>query len=246
MKAARQSHAHLGLESRAKKALKIAKLLNLPKCARPITLLEIGTGSGGIALYFATQADQKFDVHAVDVRDARVIAKGYKFTLVNGTELPYENHKFDVVISNHVIEHVGTEEDQLHHLQEIHRVLKADGIAYLAAPNRWMLVEPHYKLLFLSWLPRSRRSAYLRLMGKGDFYDCEPLELKRLESLLKTAGFEASNVCMQAIRALVEIEKPGSRCIRLVVTGILKIVPDFLLNILAPIIPTLMFTLRKK
>lgn len=37
-----------------------------------------------------------------------------------------------------------------------------------------MLTEPHYKLKFLSWSPRRWRSPYLRLMGKGTFYDCEP------------------------------------------------------------------------
>ncbi len=237
----RLPHAHLGLESRAKKALKIAKILDLCESAHPISLLEIGTGSGGIAHYFATEARQNFDVYAVDVHDSRVVTQGYEFKLVAGTDLPYGDQKFDVVISNHVIEHVGTMEDQQHHLLEILRVLKNDGIVYLAAPNRWMLIEPHYKLLFLSWLPKSFRSTYLRLMGKGDFYDCEPLALKQLESLLTAGGFEAKSVWIQAVREMIEIEKPG-----LLVKGLVTILPDSILDILSPFIPTLIFTLRKK
>lgn len=236
----RHSHAHLGLQSRAKKALKIARLLNLSQRSGEIILLEIGTGAGGIAHHFATQADGTFDVHAVDVRDARVVTEGYAFTLVDGTTLPYDDASFDVVISNHVIEHVGTEADQQQHLREIHRVLKPAGLGYLAVPNRWMLIEPHYKLAFLSWLPHRLRSTYLRVMGKGHFYDCEPLELAQLEQLLAAARFDFRNVCVEAIHQLVAIEKPGS-----LLSHIVKVVPAFMWKMFAPVIPTLIFVLRK-
>jgi SAM-dependent methyltransferase len=38
-------------------------------------------------------------------------------------------------------------------LDEVWRVLKPGGLAYLACPNRYSLVEPHYRLPFLSWFP---------------------------------------------------------------------------------------------
>lgn len=85
----------------------------------------------------------QFNVQAVDIVDNRVFKEGYQFQLVNNTMLPFEDESFDVVITNHVIEHVGESDAQLHHLCEIKRVLKKDGFAYLAVPNRWMLVEPH-------------------------------------------------------------------------------------------------------
>jgi ubiquinone/menaquinone biosynthesis C-methylase UbiE len=112
-------------------------------------LLEIGTGSGGIAHYFATHKSIRCDVAAVDVVDQRLLRDKFKFVLIEDTALPFANGSFDVVISNHVIEHVGNRDAQYHHLSEIHRVLKMDGVGYLAVPNRWMLVEPHYKLIFL-------------------------------------------------------------------------------------------------
>lgn len=46
----------------------------------------------------------------------------------------------DVILTNHVIEHVGEYESQLEHLNEIKRLLK-NGIAYLAVLNKWMLIE---------------------------------------------------------------------------------------------------------
>ena len=69
---------------------------------------------------------------------------------------------------------------QAQHLGEIRRVMKPSGAGYLAVPNRWMLTEPHYRLKFLSWWPHGWRTPYLKLMGKGDFYDCEPLEMRQL------------------------------------------------------------------
>src|SRR3546814_5478078 len=72
--------------------------------------------------------------------------EGYAFQVVDGTTLPYSNDTFDIVVSNHVIEHVGNADAQRHHLDEIRRVLAPDGVVYFAAPNRWRLVEPHFRL----------------------------------------------------------------------------------------------------
>jgi hypothetical protein len=53
---------------------------------------------------------------------------------------------------------VGDLVDQRHHLSEVRRVMNPTGIGYIAVPNRWMLVEPHYRLAFLSWLPLAWRT----------------------------------------------------------------------------------------
>jgi SAM-dependent methyltransferase len=47
--------------------------------------------------------------------------------------LPFPARSFDVVLSNHVIEHVL---NQRLHLGEIRRVLADRGVCYLATPNR--------------------------------------------------------------------------------------------------------------
>ena len=118
---------------------------------------------------------------------------GYHFQIVPDTKLPFEAGTFDVVVSNHVIEHVGDEAAQLQHLREMRRVLSSEGVCYLVVPNRWMLREPHDGLAFLSWLPRSWRSSYLRMMKKGRVYDCEPLEMHRLERMLESAALNYRN-----------------------------------------------------
>lgn len=50
----RLPHVALDLASRDRKAQKIERLLGLADRPQPIRLLEIGTGSGGIAHYFGT------------------------------------------------------------------------------------------------------------------------------------------------------------------------------------------------
>lgn len=236
----RQPHVVIDLSTRQHKALKIERLLGLQPKAVPIRLLEIGTGSGGIAHYFATHASLRCEVDAVDVVDNRVVHECYRYRLVEGVELPFAADTFDVVISNHVIEHVGEADAQLAHLREIRRVLKDDGVGYLAVPNRWMVTEPHYRLKFLSWLPRRWRSPYLRWSGKGDAYDCEPLSLGQLERMLAEAGLSYRNICIQALRETLAIEQPAARA-----THLLRRVPDALLWPLRGLIPTLVHRLEK-
>lgn len=133
------------------------------------------------------------------------------------------------------------EKAQLHHLQEIHRVLKEDGIGYIALPNRWMLVEPHYQLAFLSWLPHRLRTPYLKFRNRGEFYDCEPLEMKQLETLLLKAGLNGKNLCPDAIVETFLIEKPHSRT-----TAILQKIPRSFLAMFNRAIPTLIYSFKRE
>lgn len=231
---------HVVLDNRNNKALKIQKIIATVRGFRQQDfILEIGTGSGGIAAYFAAQNIQ-FNVQAVDVVDSRVTKEGYQFQLVNGTTLPFKDESFDVVITNHVIEHVGESDAQLHHLCEVKRVLKKDGVAYLAVPNRWMLVEPHYQLIFLSWLPKKYRSKYLKKMRNIDFYDCEPFEKKQLENLFDIVDFSYQNQTIQALKILLQDEKENHKFLYYM----FLFIPDFILRIFLGVIPTLIYTMK--
>ena len=207
----RKPHADLDIDSRHLKAVKIERLLGLKPSDRPIRLLEIGTGSGVIAHHFATHPELACEVSAVDLVDQRMLSDGYHFELVEGTRLPFEDSDFDVILSNHVIEHVGDEDDQRAHLDEIHRVMDIGGVAYLATPNRWALIEPHFRVPLLSWLPRRLRDLYVELWRRGDRYDCEPLSGGRLHRLLTEAGFEYRGLEAEALRVANEIEPSSPR-----------------------------------
>lgn len=236
----RQGHAVLDLASREKKGRKIELILGLD-ALRSYEMLEVGTGSGGIAHYFGAQPGSRYSVVSVDVSDTRQVTDGYAFQLVESTTLPFPDAHFDVVLSNHVIEHVGDRQAQAAHLAELRRVLRPGGVVYLAVPNRWMLVEPHYKLAFLSWLPHGWRTPWLKLWRKGSFYDCEPLQLGELEALARGASFDPSNVSTHALRATLAIEGARSRLARLAATF-----PDSVLYRLRRIIPTHIYLLREQ
>jgi ubiquinone/menaquinone biosynthesis C-methylase UbiE len=222
------------------KALKIERLLRLDQLEPGFRMLEIGCGSGGISHYFATHPQIRCSVDAVDLVDNRGVRDGFRFHQVDGTRLPFPDQHFDVVITNHVIEHVGTVTEQRTHLAELFRVMRQCGVGYLAVPNRWQLVEPHYRLAFLSWLPRRLRSPYLRLMRKGGHYDCEPLEMGQLERLLSEAGFRFENLCVPALHHTLAIEGVGSLQAR-----IASWLPDRDLALLHPIFPTLIYRLHR-
>ena len=93
-----------------------------------LRVLDIGCGNGQISKYFA----DRNEVFGVDVSDRRADKECCSFTLVEDETLPFGGDSFDVVISHHVIEHV---ENQPAHLAEIKRVLKPNGLAYVACPN---------------------------------------------------------------------------------------------------------------
>lgn len=235
----RQPHAVLDLASRNGKALKIERLLELATRPQPMRMLEIGTGAGGIAHYFGTHPELRCDVSAVDVVDNRQTTDGYAYQNVQGVELPFTDASFDVVISNHVIEHVGDAVVQAQHLAEIRRVLRDDGVGYLAVPNRWMLVEPHFRLMFLSWWPKPLRTPYLKLMHKGEFYDCEPLQMRQLERMIDAANFCYRNLCIEAWRVILETERRDSLGVRMQ-----RALPVALLKPLRRFIPTLIYRIE--
>lgn len=237
---ARSPHASLDPSSRMRKAEKISRLLRVDHLAGPLRVLEIGCGSGVIANYFANLANPACEVFAVDVNDQRITKEGYQFSLVRGCELPFDSGSFDLVISNHVIEHVGDRAAQVLHLVEIARVLTHSGSGYLAAPNRWAPVEPHYHLPFLSWLPKKMRSPYLGMSGKGKQYDCNPLSAWELARLFAETGLVAESLVAPAVRELLALEAT-SKLLRIFVGF-----PPWLLTRLSPWSPTLIFQLRKQ
>jgi 2-polyprenyl-3-methyl-5-hydroxy-6-metoxy-1,4-benzoquinol methylase len=68
--------------------------------------------------------------------------------LCDGRRLPFRADSFDLVISNAVIEHVGTEKDQARFVEEHHRVGRRFVIT---TPNLLFPVESHTRVVGLHW-----------------------------------------------------------------------------------------------
>ena len=161
-------------------------------------ILDTGVSTGIIANALAEHVGQ---VTGLDIDDAAVAFARQTFQRPNlhflvgdSLSVPCPAKSFDAVICTHVYEHVP-DADRL--LQEIHRVLKPGGWCYFAAGNRLKVIEPHYGLPFLSWLPRSLAHQYLQLTGKGSYYYEKHLSLAGLRRL--TSAFR----CVDYTRKII-------------------------------------------
>jgi 2-polyprenyl-3-methyl-5-hydroxy-6-metoxy-1,4-benzoquinol methylase len=238
----RKSHAVLDRDSRILKARKIIRIVGEERFGAARRLLEVGCGSGVISSALHQASTRKLEIHAVDVADNRIDTSGYTFKRVTGTTLPYPSAYFDIVVTNHVVEHVGDWHAQVHHLQEIRRVLSPDGVIYFAVPNKWRLVEPHYRFPFLSWFPQRMSDALLRISRRGTYYDCRPLSSASLRRLFSEADLHPTDATMTALHATLDIERKG----HLLTQIVNEILPDGMLALSMPIIPTFVYLLRPK
>ena len=169
-------------------------------------VLDDGCGSGVIAQLLGTRSSAV--VVAVDRRDQRTTTLGHSFAAADGAALPFRDDCFDVVVSNHVLEHVGDARAQLRYLQEARRVLRRDGALYLAVPNKYRLVEAHYGVPLLSWLPQSAADRVVRSLGKGTWYDVVPPSKTGLLRLLTAAGFDVTDVTVDVARRRLAARGP--------------------------------------
>jgi len=233
-----RTHAILDGFSRENKARKIERLANRFAKLGLNRMLEVGCGSGFIATYFSLLGYGQQGTHAVDIADERQVTEGFQFERVQGTTLPFSDEYFDFIISNHVVEHVGSTDNQVHHLDEIFRCLEPGGTLYFAVPNRWRLIEPHYKLPLLSWLPDKVASAYVRLFNLGSHYDCKPLSQRETINLLLQSGFEPVDATLDAIPLIGEIEGGW-------LTQRITALPKSFWRLFSTIMPTLIFVCRK-
>jgi glycosyltransferase involved in cell wall biosynthesis len=234
----RQPHAVLDAPSRLAKASKLERLIGARAELRGAHVLDIGAGSGVIAASLAERVGPEGRVVGVDLVDQRVVTEGYEFVQVTDTSLPFEDGSFDLVLSNHVLDHVGGVPEKTHHLEEIRRVLRPGGTCYLAVANRWVLVEPHFRLPFLSWLPAGLRTPYVRLTRRGEVYDCDLPTRGEVLDLVRETGFAFEELELEALSGLAELEGGA-------LPGALSRVPPGALRALLPVFPTVVLFLRK-
>ena len=234
----RQPHAVLDTGSRLAKAAKLERLLDGRIELDGARVLDVGTGSGVIAASLGERVGPSGRVVGVDLVDQRVATAGYEFLQVSDTTLPFEDGSFDLVLSNHILDHVGERPEKRRHLEEIRRVLAPRGACYLAVANRWVVVEPHFRLPFLSWIPGRLRTPYVRLARRGPVYDCDLPTRNAVLALVREAGFDVEELELEAVTSLAELE--GGALPRLFAR-----VPDTALRALVPVFPTVVLFLRK-
>lgn len=133
--------------------------------------VDIGCSGGffvsGISDYFEQVVGLDIDIHALKLANKKNSQKNILYLAGDSLNLPFPDKSVDLVVCNHVYEHVPDPKQMFY---EIYRVLNDEGICYLGAASRLTLIEPHYNLPFLSWLPKTFANWYMRAFGKGDYY----------------------------------------------------------------------------
>ena len=156
------------------------------------------------------------------------------FVQAEGDRLPLRDGSVDVIVFNHIYEHV-VDPDAV--VRELHRVLADDGAAYLGLGNRFGVMEPHHRLPFLSWLPPSLGDRYVQVTGRSDQY-YERLKSRRaLRRLVQ--GFNLWEYTFSIVREPQRFDSAAD------VPGMVSAAPEAMLRLLQPIMPTYIWVATK-
>jgi ubiquinone/menaquinone biosynthesis C-methylase UbiE len=220
-------------QSRTRKAAKIIRILHHflgREDLNGLSALDIGCSAGYISAALAadgaTTTGVDIDAQGIEAARARVGA-AVNFVCASGDALPVEAESLDVVVFNHIYEHV-VDADAV--VAEIRRVLKPTGVVYLGLGNKYQLIEPHYHLPLLSWLPQRAADAYIRRAGKADEYYEQHRSRAGLKRMLR--GFHIYDYTVPVVRQ-PEVFGSGDQ-----VKGPVAKLPPAVLRTLAPIVPT--------
>jgi glycosyltransferase involved in cell wall biosynthesis/ubiquinone/menaquinone biosynthesis C-methylase UbiE len=202
-----------------------------------LSALDIGCSAGFIADELATDGAKTIgvDIDEPGLERARIRFGGrVGFVNASGDELPLPDESLDVVVFNHIYEHV-VDPDAV--VAEIRRVLKPTGVVYLGLANKHQIIEPHHRLPMLSWLPQRVADAYIRRFGKADHYYERHRTRAGLRRMLR--GF---HVWDYTIPVIVRPELFSSRD---QIVGVMSKLPMSLVNAALPIVPTFVWVATK-
>ena len=191
----------------ARGSRKIVELLEqeLGSLAR-LNVLDLGCGFGEISLALARKAKKVTSVDRKDEELAHIERWKNEKQITNldivrasAIDVPLQSHSFDLVLLNGVLEWIGhadsqgsPEKLQRQALQEVVRLLKPEGVLYLAIENRYypphLWSDPHTHQPLVSFLPRYLADK-LSYMLKGQRYDVYTHSRRHLQTMLQDAGF---------------------------------------------------------
>ena len=144
-------------DERIKKANKtVAILKDYLNEISTLDLLDIGSSTGIMtneyAKYFKYVTGVDLDTKGIQYSTNRYKRNNLKFICSPIEEIDISDSSFDVITCSQIYEHVPSDKKLM---EEILRLLKPGGICYFAAVNKFKIIEPHYQLPFLSFLPKS-------------------------------------------------------------------------------------------
>lgn len=145
------------------------------------TLLDVGVTSDTTyesSNYVEAWYPHKDKITAVGIDNAEFLEQlypGLKYVNADGRKMPFADNQFDVVHSSAVLEHVGSEEQQIQFINELFRV--ARRAVFFTTPDRAFPIEIHSLLPAVHWLPKPAFRGLLNKIGYSYFAKEENLNL---------------------------------------------------------------------
>lgn len=203
-----------------------------------LTAADVGCSAGFIADELAGAGAAHvlgvdIDVPGLGAAHARFGAR-VAFLCGDGSRLPLADGSVDVLVFNHIYEHV-VDPDAV--IAELHRVLAADGVLYLGLANRLGVIEPHYKLPFLSYLPPALADRYVRASGRAEHYHERFRTRPGLRRMLR--DFQVWDYTLPVLRTPERFASDD------IVPGRVAAVPEPALRALLPLVPTYIWVATK-
>ncbi len=128
---------HFRYEVQRKKQVIFRTLRRISPLPKDACVLDIGFGTGVVIYEFWKRG---YEVYGCEVVKEAIdgffgrfpdCKNSVSLQKADAEKLPYSNQTFDLVICSHVLEHIPEDEKCI---QEIHRVLKNDGTAFILVP----------------------------------------------------------------------------------------------------------------
>lgn len=153
-------------------------------------VLDVGVTSDQTAdsNFFERLYPYPASITAVGLEDASHLERefpGLLFIKADARHLPFSDKSFDLAFCSAVIEHVGSQSQQMQLLAELTRVAER---VVVTTPNRYFPLEFHTLTLFLHWLPPRVFRGFLNLTGRSFFASEENLNLMSEKGLDKMLG----------------------------------------------------------
>jgi hypothetical protein len=134
---------------------------------RQLALLELKAGDriidlgGTCAIWEFVEAPLDITIvnlPGIDLQSPAQTHHRFHFVTGDATALGYPDDDFDFVFSNSVIEHVGSDQNELAFAGEVRRLAPA---YYVQTPSIWFPLEPHTGIPFWWAIPQSMRNRIL-------------------------------------------------------------------------------------
>jgi len=207
---------------------------------KKIKCLDVGSSTGIITNYLAQFLNRitgiDVDSSALSYAKKNYSKKNLRFIFGSGDDIPFKDNSFDLIICHQVLACVGNQQKVI---DEIFRVLRPGGKAYISTNNILFPFEPEYKLPLLQYLPNSIAKSYVRIMGHNKFYLHHYNSYWSLKKMLKEflvdyySPLILKNPDKYKFKNLVKYKK------------IINVFPEWLVQIASLFAPTFIFILEK-